>query len=451
WQDQLQNALQQVNGGTVLDTSTPVSASLADQSGAKKGQANLGEAGGLATDTSVVPAALKTYSSSNVDTSAYPLPTSDNGYFVPGDRSSPYLITVNPKLNGLGQLDASLFGDLNQLLGKQPGSAPQESRQQYTDVNTFLGSSYLLDRLNLKPDNDYRFLGDAAFDTRYVSNTVLNQTGSRYLNGVGSDLDQMRYLMDNAAASQHSLGLQFGVSLTADQVASLDKSIIWWEATSVNGQTVMVPKVYLSEKDAAMNNGSVIAGNNVTLSGGNITNSASTIVAQNAVSADSQNNIDNLKAGLIKAGGELNLSALNSINNISSTISGKKVALESVNGDINNTTISSQWTIGGNGPVQASKTLIGQTAAITSLDALSLKSGNDINLTGSSLNAGGDLLLNAWHDLSLNSIETSESRKTGNKETHSSGAERTTVSSGGNLTLVAGQDITSQAAALAAE
>nr|WP_305961325.1 MULTISPECIES: hemagglutinin repeat-containing protein [unclassified Pantoea] len=365
--------------------------------------------------------------------------------------SSPYLITVNPKLNGLGQLDASLFGDLNQLLGKQPGSAPQESRQQYTDVNTFLGSSYLLDRLNLKPDNDYRFLGDAAFDTRYVSNTVLNQTGSRYLNGVGSDLDQMRYLMDNAAASQQALGLQFGVSLTADQVASLDKSIIWWEATSVNGQTVMVPKVYLSEKDAAMNNGSVIAGNNVTLSGGNITNSASSIVAQNAVNADSQNNIDNLKAGLIKAGGELNLTALNSINNVSSTISGKKVALESVNGDINNTTASSQWTIGGNGPVQASKTLLGQTAAITSLDALSLKSGNDINITGASLNSGGDLLLNAWHDLSLNSIETSESRKTGNKETHSSGAERTTVSSGGNLTLKAGQDITSQAAALAAE
>jgi filamentous hemagglutinin len=451
WRDQLHNALQQVNGGTSLQNAQPETVGLSNHNGKQQGNANLGKAAELASGSAVKPSALGSYGASAVDTSAYPLPTSDNGYFVPGDSSSPYLITVNPKLNGLGQLDASLFGDLNQLLGKQPGSAPQESRQKYTDVNTFLGSSYLLDRLNLKPDNDYRFLGDAAFDTRYVSNTVLNQTGSRYLNGVGSDLDQMRYLMDNAAASQQSLGLQFGVSLTADQVASLDKSIIWWEATSVNGQTVMVPKVYLSEKDAAMNNGSVIAGNNVTLSGGNITNSASTIVAQNAVNADSQNNIDNLKAGLIKAGGELNLSALNSINNVSSTISGKKVALESVNGDINNSTISSQWTIGGNGPVQASKTLLGQTAAITSLDALSLKSGNDINLTGSSLNAGGDLLLNAWHDLSLNSIETSESRKTGNKETHSSGAERTTVSSGGNLTLKAGQDITSQAAALAAE
>lgn len=451
WRDQLQNALQQVNGGTSLQNAQPETVGLSNHNGKQQGNANLGKAAQLASGSAVKPSALGSYGASAVDTSAYPLPTSDNGYFVPGDSSSPYLITVNPKLNGLGQLDASLFGDLNQLLGKQPGSVPLESRQQYTDVNTFLGSSYLLDRLNFKPDNDYRFLGDAAFDTRYVSNTVLNQTGSRYLNGVGSDLDQMRYLMDNAAASQHSLGLQFGVSLTADQVASLDKSIIWWEATSVNGQTVMVPKVYLSEKDAAMNNGSVIAGNNVTLSGGNITNSASTIVAQNAVNADSQNNIDNLKAGLIKAGGDLNLSALNNINNVSSTISGKKVGLESVNGDINNTTISSQWTIGGNGPVQASKTLLGQTAAITSLDALSLKSGNDINITGASLNAGGDLLLNAWHDLSLNSIETSESRKNGNKETHSSGAERTTVSSGGNLTLKAGQDITSQAAALAAE
>ncbi|WP_336768068.1 hemagglutinin repeat-containing protein [Pantoea endophytica] len=451
WRDQLQNALQQVNGGTSLQNAQPETVGLSNHNGKQQGNANLGKAAELASGSAVKPSVLGSYGASTVDTSAYPLPTSDNGYFVPGDSSSPYLITVNPKLNGLGQLDASLFGDLNQLLGKQPGSAPQESRQQYTDVNTFLGSSYLLDRLNLKPDNDYRFLGDAAFDTRYVSNTVLNQTGSRYLNGVGSDLDQMRYLMDNAAASQHSLGLQFGVSLTADQVVSLDKSIIWWEATSVNGQTVMVPKVYLSEKDAAMNNGSVIAGNNVTLSGGNITNSASTIVAQNAVSADSQNTIDNLKAGLIKAGGDLNLSALNSINNVSSTISGKKVALESVNGDINNTTISSQWTIGGSGPVQASKTLLGQTAAITSLDVLSLKSGNDINITGASLNAGGDLLLNAWHDLSLNSIESSESRKIGNKETHSSGAERTTVSSGGNMTLVAGQDITSEAAALAAE
>jgi filamentous hemagglutinin len=148
--------------------------------------------------------------------SNYPLPSGNNGYFVPSsDPDSPYLITVNPKLDGLGQLDPSLFGDLYKLLGMNPGAAPRETGSQYTDMNQFLGSSYMLGRLSLNPDKDYRFLGDAAFDTRYVSNTVLNQTGTRYINGIGSDLDQMRYLMDSAADAQSSLGLKFGVALTA--------------------------------------------------------------------------------------------------------------------------------------------------------------------------------------------------------------------------------------------
>ncbi|HEY3588552.1 MAG TPA: Contact-dependent inhibitor A, partial [Buttiauxella sp.] len=193
----------------------------------------------------------------------YPLPSGKNGYFVTStDPDSPYLITVNPKLDGLGQLDPSLFGDLYKLLGMNPGAAPRETGSQYADANSFLGSSYMLDRLNLHPDRDYRFLGDAAFDTRYVSNYVLNQTGTRYINGLGSDLDQMRYLMDRAAEAQTSLGLKFGMALTAAQIAALDHSMLWWETATINGQTVMVPKVYLSPKDVTINNGSVIAGNN---------------------------------------------------------------------------------------------------------------------------------------------------------------------------------------------
>ena len=161
-----------------------------------------------------------------------------------------------------------------------PASAPRETGSQYTDGDSFLGSSYMLDRLGLNPDSDYRFLGDAAFDTRYVSNVVLNQTGSRYLDGLGSDLDQMRYLMDNAADVQTSLGLTFGVALTAAQVAALNRSILWWEHATLNGRTVMVPKVYLSPKDVSVRNGSVISGNTVQLAGGNISNSGSTLLAQ---------------------------------------------------------------------------------------------------------------------------------------------------------------------------
>lgn len=463
WNDQLQGALQQLNGGGALDNGGASGTPLSNIGTRQKGNANLGQLGALA-NAGVTTADLRTaqggavghYQGQRVDTSAYPLPSGNNGYFVFSDNpKSPYLISINPKLNGLGQLDPALFADLNAMLGVKPlSTAPQETRLAFTDEKQFLGSSYMLGRLNLNPDYDYRFLGDAAFDTRYVSNVVLNQTGNRYLNGIGSDLDQMRYLMDKAAAAQQSLGLQFGVSLTADQIAALDHSLLWWEKATVNGETVMVPKLYLSPKDVTVNNGSVIAGNNVTLKGGDITNSGSSLLAKNSLTLDSQNSISNLNNGLMKAGGDLNLSAIGDINNISSTISGKTVALESLDGSINNLTQVEQIDInvgGKYGKIGLKDTLLGNTASITAQDGLSLEAGKNITVTGANLASGGDMLLNAGNDLNMNAVQTSESSRKGKSESHSTRLARTTISAGDNLVLKAGQDINAQAAALAAE
>ncbi|MEK8141235.1 hypothetical protein [Morganella morganii] len=72
---------------------------------------------------------------------------------------SPYLITVNPDIDGAGQPDNALFSDLYAMLGKQGIAPPQENRAQFTDESTFIGSAYFLSRLNLRPEQDYRFLG----------------------------------------------------------------------------------------------------------------------------------------------------------------------------------------------------------------------------------------------------------------------------------------------------
>ncbi|WP_404684814.1 hemagglutinin repeat-containing protein [Raoultella terrigena] len=388
----------------------------------------------------------------------YPLPSGNNGYFVPStDPDSPYLITVNPKLDGLGQLDPSLFGDLYKLLGMNPGAAPRETGSQYTDMNQFLGSSYMLDRLSLNPDKDYRFLGDAAFDTRYVSNYVLNQTGTRYINGIGSDLDQMRYLMDNAADAQSSLGLKFGVALTADQVAALDHSILWYETATINGQTVMVPKVYLSPKDVTVQRGSAIGGNNVQLAGGNVTNSGSSLLAQNALAIDSSNSLSNLNAGLIQAGGGLELSALGDINNIGSAISGKTVQLESVGGSINNITQTQQWSVGDDSrrdSVHVSGTDVGQTASISASDGLYMAAANDINITGAKVSAGASLTMGAGNNINIaaNQITDGSSRSGfgGKKETSSSATSNqgSSITAGGNAVMQAGNDLNVTASAI---
>lgn len=515
WQDQLHNALQQINGGGALS-------GIGVQ---QKDNANLGSLASAGVTNAVLKnTAPGQHQGKSVDTSAYPLPSGNSGYFVVSDNpKSPYLITVNPKLDGLGQLDPNLFGDLNKLLGISPSAAPRETNRAYTDEKQFLGSSYMLSRIKLNPDYDYRFLGDAVFDTRYVSNVVLNQTGSRYLNGIGSDLDQMRYLMDNAANTQQSLGLQFGVALSADQIASLDHSILWWESATINGETVMIPKVYLSPKDVTVNNGSVIAGNNVSLEGGSVTNSGSTLLAKNDLSIESAGAITNTHDALIKAGGNVDLSAIGDINNVSSTISGKTVALESLDGSINNLTLANQYSLDAKskrGSVSLKDTTLGSIASITAQDGLSLTAGKDITLTGSTLSAGGTLLMDATgniavnaiqkneaygqsgfmrktatsnaevsyqgsaikaggnlamqagndltlsasdvsagknaqlaagNDLNLNAEQTSQNSRVGKGESHRTGVDNTTVSAGNNLTLTAGQDINSQAAGLTAE
>ncbi|WP_083565982.1 hemagglutinin repeat-containing protein [Kosakonia radicincitans] len=464
WQDQLQNALQQINGGSGLDNGAASGAALATPGSQQKGNASLGNTGSLAS-AGVTTAALKNTGTTpqqgkTVDTSAYPLPTGNNGYFVVTDNpKSPYLITVNPKLDGLGQLDPALFGDLNKLLGITPTAAPRETNPTYTSETQFLGSSYMLGRLNLNPDYDYRFLGDAAFDTRYVSNALLNQTGSRYLNGMGSDLAQMQYLMDNAASAQQSLGLSFGVALTAEQIASLDHSILWWESATINGETVMIPKLYLLPKDVAVNNGSVIAGNNVSLDGGSVTNSGSTLLARNDLSVNSSGQITNSNDALLKAGGNVDLSAIGDISNISSTISGKTVALESVEGSINNLTLADQFALNTkskSGSVSIRDTTLGSIASITATDGLSLVADKDITFTGATASAGGALLMDAGGNIAVNAIQKNEAysqsgfRNRTDTSRSTVGYQGSSITAGGNLAMQAGNDLTLSASNVSA-
>jgi len=462
WQDQLQNALQQINGGESLESNSAAVSSLDSYVAGGKGSTRLDASVSLsrADAQGAVSVTAESHQGTRVDTSAYPLPQGQNGYFVTAtDPKSPYLIVTNPKLDGLGQLDPSLFGELSTLLGNKPGDAPRETHATYTDQNQFLGSAYFMDRLDLHPEYDYRFLGDAAFDTRYVSNFILNQTGSRYINGIGSDLAQMQYLMDNAADAQKSLGLISGIALTAEQIAALDHSMLWWEAVTINGETVMVPKVYLSPNDVTVRQGSVIGGNNVQLAGGTVTNDGSTVTAQNSLSLNSDNSISNLNRSLMNAGGNLQLDAVGDINNVGSVISGKTVALESTDGSITNLTLADTFSLdthGSDGQVSLAHTSPGETGTIRAQDDMSLSAGKNISITGADVAAGGNLLLKAWGDIAVTANQVTDHysqsgfhRQAATDHT-TTGNAGSTLTAGGNLDIQAGHDITAQASALSA-
>ncbi|WP_173361606.1 hemagglutinin repeat-containing protein [Pectobacterium atrosepticum] len=382
----------------------------------------------------------------------YPLPTGNNGLLVVDPNAdSRYLIHTNPKLEQLGQVDNALFSDLQTLLGQQPSTVvPVETRSQWTQVDKVLGSSYLLDKLNLDADHDYRFLGDAEFDTRYISQAVLKQSGQRHLNGTGSDLAQMQMLLDNAAAAQKGMNLQLGVSLTPDQVANLSQSMVWWENIEVNGQTVLAPKLYLAQADKNNLQGSAIVANKVELNaGGSVTNSG-TLKAVEVLAIASGDKIDNHEGGLIKSDGGLNLVALNNITNSGSRIEGNTLQLASINGDIINQTASrdfqtAQPNASRSGTGSLTFTELGKTAEIVAGNSLTLSAGKDIRNVAATLNAGQDMALNAKGNVAIEALTLTNNRVDigwGSSNTAlNTAVQGSTVNAGGALKAVAGQDI----------
>ena len=58
-----------------------------------------------------------------------------------------------------------------------------------------------------------------------------------------------------------------GVSLTSEQAAALTHDIVWMENAVVNGETVLVPVLYLANANNRLAaNGGLVQGSDVTLS-----------------------------------------------------------------------------------------------------------------------------------------------------------------------------------------
>lgn len=351
----------------------------------------------------------------NINDIAFPdfvFPTSPNGLFILSpDPKGKYLIETNPLLTNMGN---------------------------------FLGSDYFMSRVGFNPEADVKFLGDAFYDSRIISQAIFEQTGQQYLNAsVGSQLDQMQQLIDAAASQKASLNLTAGIALSSSQVASLTQDILWYEEIEVNGQKVLAPKLYLAQATIDnLSSGAQIAGSNVTIDAGDLANSGH-LSADSSLSVNSSNSITNI-GGTIASGGDVSLTAEKDIINLSGDIEGHDVSLEATNGSIINETrvTTSTASLSNN---RGTFTDVGQTAAITSTGNLALKAGKNIENHAADIKANGDANLNAGHDIIVSSKEethgydvTARGWRAGESETTQIGANVTT---GGNLTMSAGQNI----------
>ncbi|WP_172822937.1 hemagglutinin repeat-containing protein [Granulibacter bethesdensis] len=268
-----------------------------------------------------------------------------------------------------------------------PNPAPQahyliETNPNYTTFKGFYGSQYLLDRLGANSQTTPPFLGDAYFDTRYVAQQISDATGHATLSAAYStEQAQMVALLNNAASQSQALGLQIGVDLTSEQVAGLDKDIVWYVPRIVNGQTVLVPQLYLAagSRDKVLSDGAVLSGKDVTLKAAGLYNSG-TVSASNDLSISVTGDIVN-NGGTLKAGNDLLLQAGGSI--------------------ISSSTKQGWQTMGG------SVESVSRVASIVAGDDLTMKASQDIVSAGSVFGAGNSLEIEAGRNVSLGSLALS--------------------------------------------
>ncbi|WP_244644340.1 two-partner secretion domain-containing protein [Pseudomonas fluorescens] len=364
------------------------------------------------------------------------------GGFVPVDYTGTAFAPVDPTTSPTFQLPKGEYG----LFVKNADPTSHyliETNPEFTSVSGFFSSDYMLGKLGFTADNAWRRLGDGQYETRLIRDAVLAQTGQRFLaGGLYSDADQFRYLMDNALASKDALRLSLGVALTGQQVGALTHDIVWMENRVIDGQTVLVPVLYLAQADSRNVRGnSLIQGRDLNLvTGGDLIN-VGTLRASNNLTAISSGSI--YTGGLVEAGNNLSLLAQDSIRNaMAGEIRGKQVSLTALKGDVTNDNTAIQVRDG-----VGMRTLTDTSAGtIVARENLAIDAGRDLTNRGA-LTAGNDANLTAGRDLNL--VAASDTRV---KHEFSDGGHKSSittdvknlaasVTAGGNLNLQAGQDV----------
>ncbi|MFC2424899.1 MAG: hemolysin, partial [Fusobacterium polymorphum] len=290
-----------------------------------------------------------------------------------------------------------------------------ETRPKYINQNSFYGSDYFLSRIGYEDKwNRVKRLGDAYYENELIERSITEKLGTRFLNGKEISAKD---LMDNAAEEAKKNNLTVGKPLTKEQIAKLDRDIVWYEYQNVDGIQVLAPKIYLSKntlKNLNTDSRSRITGlENTYVRTGNLENRGLIGGYGNTyVEAKEVNNrtLGNQLAEI--SGNNTTIIAQNNINNIGARISANEnLNLVAIDGDIlNKSTI--EIVEFNNGEFDRSKfTKIDSVGEIVSNNNLNILTNNytSVGAVTQAKNAN----INVANDINILSQETSGEQKFG--------------------------------------
>jgi len=336
--------------------------------------------------------------------------------------------------------DKGLFRINNNIDNKPGFSYLVETNINFIDKSRFFGSEYFFKRIGFNPDRNIRLLGDSFYETKLINKAILEGTGRRFLSGYKSDKEQMQALYDNAASEQADLNLSVGIALSKEQIAKLKKDIIWYVEEEVQGQKVLVPKVYLTRNTLSKlkdKNTSIEAGQELAITAKDIQNTGNLSANNITITTDNLTNKSILGANKASIDGNtVSITAKNSVDNIGADIKAKE--------DLTITAedISNLSTLRTNG-YKADVISTGENLASIQAKNVTLDAVNNIQNTGATIKADEKLDIKA-KNVKIDTLEESRYYNDGSADNYTTIDNKNNIASNieaKNINMEAKKDI----------
>ncbi|WP_080493941.1 hemagglutinin repeat-containing protein [Burkholderia ubonensis] len=334
----------------------------------------------------------------------------------------------------------------------KPTTAPNanyviETNPAFTNQKNFISSDYFFGQLGVDLTHIPKRLGDGFYEQQLVRNEVTALTGKAVL-GPYADLQMMyQSLMAAGADLSKSLDLPMGASLSAEQVSKLTSNVIMMETRIVDGQSVLVPVVYLAKASQQNVNGPLITATDIDLKDAqNFTNSG-TVKADNTLSIQGKQ-IDNA-FGALQSGGLMSLKTENNIDLTSANVKAGSLQLDAGKDLILDTATKTNTRVSRDGATSVVTTL-GPTAKLDVAGDASIVTGGNFQQNAGNLSVGGNLGMNVGGDWDLGAVQTGEhkivQRANGVSNTDINKVTGSTVTVGGQSSIGIGGDLTAKGA-----
>ncbi|WP_321936866.1 hemagglutinin repeat-containing protein [Burkholderia cepacia] len=334
----------------------------------------------------------------------------------------------------------------------RPTTAPNanyviETNPAFTNQKNFISSDYFFGQLGVDLTHIPKRLGDGFYEQQLVRNQVTALTGKAVL-GPYADLQTMyQSLMTAGADLSKSLDLPMGASLSAEQVSKLTSNVIVMETRVVDGQSVLVPVVYLAQANQQNVNGPLISATNIDFRNAQTFTNSGTIKADNTLAIQGKQ-IDNA-FGALQSGGLMALKTENNIDLTSANVKAGSLQLDAGKDLILDTATKTNTRVSRDGATSVVTTL-GPTAKLDVAGNASIVTGGNFQQNAGNLSVGGNLGMNVGGNWDLGAVQTGEhkivQRANGVSNTDINKVTGSSVTVGGQSNVVVGGDLTAKGA-----